>query len=190
MMLWRLGFPVLNRNCIGFQGLTSSQTRKEFPALSLLRGTAIAFPAITQRHFQGELEVRIAAGNDHFGFLVAIRLADCYHHLTANKFENILFSRGKLGNLLKAGRSGGNNSVMVSNLTGIAKLFAQNRVRDNSIANAGCPQNKCFYAAKHIIRQIAAVCPRIGAQFLFIERLQIVQRLLGSISQQAVGISL
>ena len=42
----------------------------------------------------------------------------------------------------------------------------------------------------HIRSQIAAVRPGIGAELFFIEVLQIVQRLLRRIAQQAVGVPL
>ena len=45
-------------------------------------------------------------------------------------------------------------------------------------------------ALGHVGGQVAAVGPGIGTEFLFIEILQVVQGLLGRISQQAVGIPL
>ena len=42
----------------------------------------------------------------------------------------------------------------------------------------------------HVRGQVAAVRPGVGAELLFIEVLQIVQRLLRRIAQQAVGVPL
>ena len=48
----------------------------------------------------------------------------------------------------------------------------------------------CIRDSSHIARQIAAVCSGIGAELLFVQILQIVQGLLGGVSQQPVGVSL
>ena len=80
--------------------------------------------------------------------------------------------------------------MVVGYLFGIAHLLGKHLIRGILPVNSRCTQNDCRDTSQHIVRQIAAVRSGIGTQLLFIERLQIVQGLLGGVPQKPVGISL
>ena len=80
--------------------------------------------------------------------------------------------------------------MVIGYLFGVAHLLSQNIAGGIQCADSGSAQNDCRDTSKHIVGQIAAVRPGIGTQLLFIERLQIVQGLLGGIPQKPVGIPL
>ena len=80
--------------------------------------------------------------------------------------------------------------MVIGYLFRIAHLLRQNIAGGIQSADSGSAQNDCRDTSQHIVRQIAAVRSGIGTQLLFIERLQIVQGLLGGVPQKPVGISL
>ena len=57
-------------------------------------------------------------------------------------------------------------------------------------ADSGSGGDKAGDAALHIVGQEAAVGARVGTELLFIERLEIVEGLLGGVAENAVGIAL
>lgn len=57
-------------------------------------------------------------------------------------------------------------------------------------ADTGAAQRQRVYAAFHIVGEVAAVGAGVGAELLFIETLQIIQRLLRRVPKQAVRVPL
>ena len=57
-------------------------------------------------------------------------------------------------------------------------------------ADSGSGGDKSGDAALHIVGQEAAVGARVGAELLFIERLEIVEGLLGGVAENTVGVAL
>ena len=90
--------------------------------------------------------------------------------------------------LARAGR--GDDGVVVADLGAVADRTGQHRLRRVHAAEGGGRSGQCRDPSLHVVRQIPAVCPGVGAELLFIEGLQVVQRLLGGVAQRSVGLPL
>ena len=80
--------------------------------------------------------------------------------------------------------------MVVADLAAVADLSCVHTLRRGCFADNGSNGHKLRHRGFQIISEEAAVRAGIGAELLFIEGLQIVQRLLGGIAQRAVGFSL
>ena len=74
--------------------------------------------------------------------------------------------------------------MAVTNLTGVD---GQGCV---AVTDTGTKLDKDVYAWLHIISQEAAVGSRVGCELLFIQRLEVIQSLLGCVAENAVRIAL
>ena len=84
----------------------------------------------------------------------------------------------------------GDDGVVVADLGAVADRTGQRYLRRVHAAEGGGHSGQRRNHGLHIVRQIPAVCPGVGAELLFIEGLQVVQRLLGGVAQRPVGLPL
>ena len=84
----------------------------------------------------------------------------------------------------------GNDGMMVADFLAVAYLFGKDGFRRGQTANGGSSGDIGRDAGSHIVGEIPAVRPGIGAELLFIQGLKIIQYLLCGIAQDAIGIPL
>ena len=80
--------------------------------------------------------------------------------------------------------------MVVTDLFTVANLLRKNLLRKFAAKDSGGSGSIFRDGTFHIIGQITAVRPGIGTQLLFIERLQIIQGLLGGKAAEPVGFPL
>ncbi len=116
--------------------------------------------------------------------------ADRHKHLTGNKAQQLPFACGQRLQVRFARRHRGNDGVVVADLFAAAHLPRTDGCGRLRAADARTAQRQRVYAALHIVGEIAAVGAGVGAELLFIETLQIIQRLLRRVPKQAVRVPL
>ena len=116
--------------------------------------------------------------------------ADRHKHLTGNKAQDLPFACGQGFQICFARRHRGNDGVVVADLFAAAHLPRTDGCGRLRAADARTAQRQRVYAALHIVGEIAAVGAGVGAELLFVETLQIIQRLLRRVPKQAVRIPL
>ena len=79
---------------------------------------------------------------------------------------------------------------MIADLFAVADLRGVDGCRFVDAADGSGYLYKCRDLGFHVVGQAAAVCARIGADFLFIQALQIIECLLRRISEKPVGVAL
>jgi len=79
---------------------------------------------------------------------------------------------------------------MVADLRAVADLNGVGFFGNTHVVNTSGDGGKRRNGGFHIVRQKPAVRAGIGAELLFIERLQIIKRLLGRIAEQTVRVAL
>ena len=110
----------------------------------------------------------------------------------ADQAEQYLLLRGNVSPGLSRHCPGGNDRVMIADFCAVDHLpgIRGNRHTADIRKTIGNQRHKAFGAQCHIIRQILAVRPGVSDQFLFIQRLSIIQRLLRRESENPVRVSL
>ena len=116
--------------------------------------------------------------------------ADRHKHLTGGKAQDLPFACGQRLQVRFARCHGGNDGVVVADLFAAAHLPRTDGCGRLRAADARAAQRQRVYAALHIVGEIAAVGAGVGAELLFVETLQIIQRLLRRVPKQAVRIPL
>ena len=104
--------------------------------------------------------------------------ADRHKHLTGGKAQDLPFACGQRLQVRFARCHGGNDGVVVADLFAAAHLPRTDGCGRLRAADARAAQRQRVYAALHIVGEIAAVGAGIGAELLFVEALQVIQRLL------------
>ena len=116
--------------------------------------------------------------------------ADRHKHLTGNKAQDFPFACGQRLQVRFARCHGGNDGVVVADIFAAAHLPRTDGCGRLRAADARAAQRQRVYTALHIVGEIAAVGAGVGAELLFVEALQIIQRLLRRVPKQAVRIPL
>ena len=80
--------------------------------------------------------------------------------------------------------------MVVGDLGAVADLFSVDGKRRLKAADARRAEDEGLYAVCHSIREETAVRARVGAEAFLVEGLKIVQRLLGGVAEDAVGLAL
>ena len=119
-----------------------------------------------------------------------VRTADRAEKLPGDKPQDFTLPGRQCGNIHFTRDGGGNNSVMVADLRAVTDLTGVELLRNVHTADRGGDGGKRRDGPFHIVCQESAVGAGISAEFLFIERLQIVERLLGRVAEQSVGVAL
>ena len=116
--------------------------------------------------------------------------ADRHKHLTGNKAQQLPFACEQGFQIRFARRHRGNDGVVVADPFAVAHLPRTDGCGRLRAADACAAQRQRVYAALHIVGEIAAVGAGVGAELLFIQALQIIQRLLRRVPKQAVRVPL
>ena len=111
-------------------------------------------------------------------------------HLRRHEPEQLALASGQGVKLIVFGAHGGNERMVVGDLGAVADLFGVDGKRRLKTADASRAEDEGLHAVCHAVREIAAVRARVGAEALLIEALRIVQRLLGGVAEDAVGLAL
>ena len=186
VVLGRRGLPLLDSGGGDGDGLPLGQLRQG--VFLLLR--FIDLPAWNEDGLALGGEAVTAAVQGHSGFRIAVRRRYGFEQAPRRELQNLPFPQGQGVQIGCPGADRGNDGMVVADLFAAAHLggvdFHQ-RVRATEGSGSG---NIRRNTRRHIVGEIAAVCPGIGAELFLIEGLQIVQRLLGGVAQDAVGVPL
>ena len=106
------------------------------------------------------------------------------------QLQHLAFAQRQRGHIYLFRADGGNNGVVIGDFFTAAYLLGADGRRLLRAADSGSGGNKAGDAALHIVGQEAAVGARVGTELLFIERLEIVEGLLGGIAENTVGVAL
>ena len=150
----------------------------------------IPLPAGIKDGFALGGELGAAALQRNCGFRIAVCIADRSEKLPRHKAQNLALSQRQDGGIRLARAGGGENGMVVADLAAVAYLSCVHALRCGGFADNGSNGHKLRHRGFQIIGEEAAVRAGIGAELLFIERLQVVKRLLGGIAEAAVGFSL
>ena len=135
-------------------------------------------------------EYSAAALQRNCGFRIAVCIADRAEKLTCHKSQKLALPQRQDGGIRLTRAGGGKDGVVVADFFAVAHLSCVHTPRRVCFADGGGHGCKLRHRGFQIVCEEAAVRAGIGAELLFIEGLQIVQRLLGGIAQRAVGFSL
>ena len=150
----------------------------------------IYFPTELNQRFPLGKKGISAAVQPCLGLQIDEGCADRHKHLTGNKAQDFPFACGQRLQVRFARCHGGNDGVVVADIFAAAHLPRIDGCGRLRAADARAAQRQRVCAALHIVGEIAAVGAGVGAELLFIEALQIIQRLLGSVPKQSVGVTL
>ena len=117
-------------------------------------------------------------------------IADRTEKLPRHKAQNLALAQRQDGGIRLARACGGEDGVVVADLAAVADLPCVYALRCGGFADGGGNGCKLRHRGFQIICEEAAVRAGIGAELLFIERLQVVEGLLGGVAEAAVGFSL
>ena len=133
----------------------------------------------------------IAALRRHSGFSIAVGRTDCPEKGQGHQPQYLPLSRGQIADIDAGGGGlGRDNGVMVADLAVVADLGGQHLLRLLHAAEDGGDESQSGNIALHVLRQIAAVRPGVGAELFLIKFLKVVQGLLGGVAQSPVGLPL
>ena len=150
----------------------------------------IALPAGSKNGFAlgGEALTGTVQRNDRFciavGFIHGTKQALC------RQLQHLTFAQRQRGHIYLFRADGGDDGVVIGDFFTAAYLFGADGRRLVHAADSGSGGDKAGDAALHIVGQEAAVGARVGTELLFIERLEIVEGLLGGIAENTVGVAL
>ena len=186
-MLGRRGLALLYGSFATLQYLSLRQLRQCGVPLFLCE---IPLPAGIKdgSAFSGELSA--AALQRNGGFCIVVSVADRTEKLTCHKAQNLALAQRQHRHVRLARAGGGENGVVVADLAAVADLSCVRTLRCDGFADGGGNGCKLRHGGFQIICEEAAVRAGIGAELLFIERLQVVEGLLGGIAEAAVGLPL
>ena len=150
------------------------------------------FPAVLNDGLALDFERIALAGEHDLRFCVGVLLAGCTQKAHPDKIENFLFRLRKRGNILLFELDGRKNGVVIRDL---AVVSHTGNVRSNQNAGekrklAADDGNDLTGSVLHIIRDELTVRARIGQELLFVERLNEIERLLGSKTVVSVCLAL
>ena len=178
------------------------------PSLTLAVSTAMFAPSVSSGSgvHSGRAGVRAPAEVDDasalsledvsaalyfdLGFGVSERLGNRAQQLAADEPQNSRLALGQCGEVGAPSTRRGYNGVVVSDaraVTDLLRVYACWRVSTQQLRrNAYKLRHRCG----HAVGQIPAVRARVGHELLFVEALQIIQRLLRREAQLSVGLAL
>ena len=150
------------------------------------------FPTVLNDGLALGFELVALAGERDLRFCVGVLLAGRTQKAHPDKIENFLLRLRERGNLLLFELDGRENGVVIRDLAVVS--YAGN-VRSNRNAGekrklAADDRNDLTGGVLHIIRDKLTVRARIGQELLFVERLNEIERLLGSEAVVAVCLAL
>ncbi len=147
-------------------------------------------PAHNQHRFALDGEAVPAALHCHGGLGIPMGRTDRPDQPQGHQPQHFMLPHGQGGEVGGGGVFGGDDGVVVADLSAVAHLGGQHRPRHLHTADHSGGRRQDGDAPLHIVRQIPAVRPGVSTQLFFIEGLQIVQRLLGGVAQDTVGVPL
>ena len=169
----------------------------KFVALMQLRqgavpalGAVVDAPAGVEDSFALNAVCDTAAGKLDARLQPAVGRTDGPEHLRRHEPEQLALTRRQGVKLAVRGTHGRDERVVVGDLGAVADLLSIDGKRRLKAADARRAEDEGLHALLHAVREIAAVRARVGAEALFVERLKIVQRLLGCVAEDAVGLAL
>ena len=135
-------------------------------------------------------EYSTAALQCNGGFCIAVGVADRTEKLPCHKAQKLALAQRQDGGIRLARAGGGEDGVVVADLAAVADLSCVHALRCGGFADGGGNGCKLRHRGFQIVCEEAAVRAGVGAELLFIERLQVVERLLGGVAEAAVGLPL
>ena len=187
-MLGRRGFSGLDRCGRYGKRLILRYHRQRGRCLCLL--LLIALPAGSKNGFAlgGEALTGTVHRNDRF--CVAMWFIHRTKQASCRQLQHLAFAQRQRGHIYLFRADGGNNGVVIGDFFAAAHLLGADGRRLLHAADSGSGGDKAGDAALHIVGQKAAVGARVGTELLFIERLEIIEGLLGGIAENTVGVAL
>ena len=150
----------------------------------------VSSPSGRKYRFARSGETVAAAIQRYDGFGVTVRCGHGFEQAPRHQLQNLIFPQGQSFQIGVSGADGGNDGVVVADHFTVADLGCVDFLRHVHAAYGTGRSDMSGNAEFHIVGQIPAVRPGIGAELLFVESLQIVQRLLRGVTQDAVRVPL
>ena len=140
------------------------------------------FPAVLNDGLPLGFERIALAGERDLRFCVGVLLAGRTQKAHPDKIEDFLLRLRKRENILLFKLDGRENGMVICDLAvvGYAGNVRSNRNTGEKRKLAADDRNNLTGGVLHIVRDELAVCARIGQELLFVERLNEIERLLGS----------
>ena len=150
------------------------------------------FPAVLNDGLTLGFERIALAGERDLRFCVGVLLAGRTQKAYPDKIEDFLLRLRKRGNILLFKLDGRENGMVICDLAvvGYAGNVRSDRNAGEKRKLAADDRNDLTGSVLHIIRDELTVRARIGQELLFIERLDEIERLLGSEAVVAVSLAL
>ena len=171
------GFLIISRFLV-FEGVLET----------LLNG----FPAVLNNRLALGFERIPLTGERHGCFVIDMLFSGGAQKTHRNKANDLLLRFRQLGDVLLFKLNGGDNGMVVSNLSVIGDPLDVRRMRQ-AAKNRHFPTdhlNHLTGSSLHVIGDELTVRARIGQELLFVERLDEIERLLGSKAVIAVCLAL
>ena len=150
------------------------------------------FPSVVNDGLALGFELVALAGERDLRFCVGVLLAGRTQKAHPDKIEDFLLRLRKRGNILLFKLDGRENGMVIRNLAvvGHAGDVRSNRDAGEKRKLAADDRNDLTGGIFHIVRDELAVRARIGQELLFVERLNEIERLLGSKTVVSVRLAL
>ena len=200
-MLGRRGLALLDGSAGKGQRLTFRQLRQGlilgfFVRLRIFQPSAVGSvqrpPAVIFHCAALGGKLRTGALHRGGGLRKGIGLGNGAQQPQGHQLQHRLFAQRQAGQVRALEVAGGDHRMVVGHFLVIDDLgrIAGNLHTTGKGQRPSGEPDQLRQAGRHIRSQVTAVRPGIGAELLFIQVLQIVQGLLGGVSQQPVGVSL
>ena len=135
---------------------------------------------------------RTGALYNNGGFRKGIGLGHGAQQPQGHQLQHRLFTHRQAGQVRALEVAGRDHRMMVGHFLVVDNLgsIAGDLHTSGKGQRPSSEPDQLRQAGRHIRSQVTAVRPGIGAELLFIQVLQVIQGLLGGVSQQPVGVSL